>query len=91
VVVIHTQFLFIRLYRVYPGDVDVSNVPIGADEDYEAIASERLLSYFNDDSVPARERPHHADVVDEGGNVLVRLMVKMNRQVQRVIDSPARA
>lgn len=88
---IHAKFLFIRLYRVSPGDVEVSDVPIGADEDYEAIASERLLSYFNDDRVPARERPHHADVIDEGGTVLVRLLANINRQVQRVIERRARA
>ena len=84
------EIYMIRLYRVTPGDVGIRDLPLFEGEDLEAAAGECLLSYFTDQRQPARERPHHADVVRENGTVAMRLMVNVQGHVQRIPELAAR-
>jgi hypothetical protein len=75
-----------QFYRVSPGDVPVRHLPAAVGETLEQAeeaAGKLLLDYWLDQKKRPQERPHHVQIVDEQGNIIVRLRATPPRRIER--------
>ena len=54
---------WMQFYRQEPHDIGMVDLPIGATQDPETTVTQALLGYFNNSTISAAQRPHHARVV----------------------------
>lgn len=54
---------WLQFYRKEVGDIGIDDLPLGPGQDLEAVASNALLSYFNNLTIAPAQRPHHVQVV----------------------------
>lgn len=79
-----TMYL-IQFYRQELGDLGMNDIPLPSGQDYEATATRALLGYFNNQTIAAIQRPHHARVITHDGfKTLVTLMVTNSTTVEKV-------
>lgn len=76
---------FIRFYRQKPDDTGIDDIPVAGDQDYEAVARNALLSYFNNEMIALAQRPNHARVVtDDRFTTILTLMATGDTTVEKV-------